>query len=65
MTGSVVVASDQSIEVGDGGGEVWPLAFVDEQSTDHLEPITVHGRHVDPAIEFDRIFCPGIHGESV
>lgn len=56
MASPVVVPADQPIDPGDGGGQVWPLALVDEQSADGLEPITIHGRQVDPVDEFDRIF---------
>lgn len=61
MTVPVVVA-DQPLEVVDGGGHVGAVPFVDEQSADGSEPITVHGRQVDPLDEFDRIL---FHGESV
>lgn len=60
MTFPVVVPPDHPIEVGDGGGQVWPLAFVDEQSADGFEPLTVNGRSFDPADEFDRIFIHGV-----
>lgn len=62
MTVPVVVA-DQPLKVVEGGGQVGAVPFVDEQSSDDTQPITVHGRQVDPVDEFDRIFC--FHGESV
>lgn len=45
------VVADQPIQVGDGGGQVRTMAFIDQQTADHPQALTINGRQLDIAAE--------------